>query len=695
MLEDAAQTTVTLLADGQDVILMARSRDHVRELSRRVRDELIRLGLVDDGRAVPLAEGARASVHDLVVIRANDHRAGLANGDIVRVEAIEDDGEVLVRKATGRDPVTGAPVFADRAMRRKALRQADPAYARTVHTAQGGQGTTGLAVVTGNEDRQWLYPAMTRGTDANYAIVMTGSPRKSDPEPGPQAAPELARFDWLERMRAGLPAQVPGDEPEPPDHREAAAVLADVIARDGTELSATEYRQRQLASADHLGLLDAMWQDAIAGPRTERYRQLLLEVVPPAYAAAADESARVTWLWRTLRAVEAAGQDARDVLRGAVDSRALAGARDVAAVIDDRIRKQADVERLVPLPRGRWSDQVPQVDDPAQQKYLSQLAAAMDGREARLGTFTAEQAPEWATGALGPVPAGAGERAGWEAKAAPVAAFREMYGWDSPSEPIGPEPAMAAPEKRAAWHAAAAALGQPADGPGLRARDTGSLLLIRDSYEAETGWAPRFVTPELRSVRAGVQYEELARARAAAEARAAETRGDAEAAERQRGVARAAETLRDWYTARTAELEEAEADYREWEHTTEGSRALAIAADAELRRREPGLALPALASAEPAPVTDAEHAELDYGPGQESRSPAWLDRLAETRPAFREQLAGRQSLRVPDPDPEYGDHGLAWPSLAPRERDAIAQPPAPQMPPAPGLGHQAGLEAGQ
>ena len=76
-----------------------------------------------------------------------------------------------------------------------------------------------------------------------------------------------------------------------------------------------------------------------------------------------------------------------------------------------------------------------------------------------------------------------------------MAAFREMYGWDSPSEPIGPEPAMAAPEKRAAWHAAAAALGQPADGPGLRARDTGSLLLIRDSYEAETGWAPRFVTP--------------------------------------------------------------------------------------------------------------------------------------------------------------------------------------------------------
>lgn len=54
-----------------------------------------------------LAKGARASVHDLVINRVNDHRAGLANGDIVRIEAIEDGGRVLIRKATARDPATG------------------------------------------------------------------------------------------------------------------------------------------------------------------------------------------------------------------------------------------------------------------------------------------------------------------------------------------------------------------------------------------------------------------------------------------------------------------------------------------------------------------------------------------------------------------------------------------------------------
>src|SRR5260370_38038479 len=92
-------------------------------------------------------------------------------------------------------------------------------------------------------------------------------------------------------------------------------------------------------------------------------------------------------------------------MQSAADSRPLTGARDVAAVIDGRIRRQIDIDHLVPLPEGRWSDQVPQVDDPAEQKYLSQLAAAADGRVDRLGPFVAEQRPQWAIEALGAVPA--------------------------------------------------------------------------------------------------------------------------------------------------------------------------------------------------------------------------------------------------------------------------------------------------
>ena len=78
--------------------------------------------------------------------------------------------------------------------------------------------------------------------------------------------------------------------------------------------------------------------------------------------------------------------------------------------------------------------------------------------------------------------------------------------------------------------------------------------------------------------------------------------------------------MRTWYEQRTAELEEADQDYRDWAHATEGARRLAVAADAELRRREPGLALAPRRTAEPAPATEAEHAQLRHG----REAPGWM-----------------------------------------------------------------------
>ena len=66
---------------------------------------------------------------------------------------------------------------------------------------------TGIALVTGSEDRQWLYPAMTRGTDTNMAFVFTTPARPADPQPGTRPAPELDRYERIRRERAGLPAR--------------------------------------------------------------------------------------------------------------------------------------------------------------------------------------------------------------------------------------------------------------------------------------------------------------------------------------------------------------------------------------------------------------------------------------------------------------------------------------------------------
>ena len=56
---------------GKDALLLARTEEQARELSRRVRDDLIRYGLVRSGPEVRLREGAVASVGDLVVARQN------------------------------------------------------------------------------------------------------------------------------------------------------------------------------------------------------------------------------------------------------------------------------------------------------------------------------------------------------------------------------------------------------------------------------------------------------------------------------------------------------------------------------------------------------------------------------------------------------------------------------------------------
>jgi hypothetical protein len=57
---------------GRDVMLMAADWARCRELSARIRDDLIHLGLVDATRTVPIAEGAEASVGDLIICRCND-----------------------------------------------------------------------------------------------------------------------------------------------------------------------------------------------------------------------------------------------------------------------------------------------------------------------------------------------------------------------------------------------------------------------------------------------------------------------------------------------------------------------------------------------------------------------------------------------------------------------------------------------
>ena len=347
--------------------------------------------------------------------------------------------------------------------------------------------------------------------------------------------------------------------------------------------------------------------------------------------------------------------------------------------LDARIRQRVDL--LLPQPQGPWAERVPQLPDPERRAYLAEIAAMMDGRKQRLGQHAAQVAAAWAITALGPVPDDAAVRQEWERKASSIAAYREMYGYNDPGDPIGPEPTRDTPDQRAAWHEAFLALSQ-ASAPDVRAMRDGRLWLIRDTYAVETAWAPRHVGKELRLARLGAINADQSAIRAAAEADAARKAGDHTRAGRHEELAASYRAMADCYQRQETIFVQTMADRQDWEHATAHSRRLAIAADAELRRRHPDLRIKPLHSAEPAPVSDTDREKLTPTSDKKiDEMAAWIRYLAAQRPVFREKIEERQGLTVPSEDPDWGDLGEAFPAWQAPGRDAILQPPKPQITP--------------
>ena len=290
--EEAADLACrAFLADhlsGKDSLLLARTQEQAREMSRRVREDLLHYGLVQRAGEVQLRHQAIASQGDLIVARKNNRRiiAGtpgrwLTNRDVLRLEA-STGRTVTVRRLAGRN-TAGRPLWTAAFELPKAylLRHCDLAYATTAHAAQGRTVNTSHVLVDGLGDRQGLYVAMSRGRDGNYAYCITRIPRAADVRQGSLPAPELARLRKITRQRAALaPEPRAAGEEETAPSRDPAAVLADVLRRDGTVFSATETLRGELANADHLGVLGSIWYDLIRRSQADRFEASLREVLP-------------------------------------------------------------------------------------------------------------------------------------------------------------------------------------------------------------------------------------------------------------------------------------------------------------------------------------------------------------------------------------------------------------------------------
>jgi len=122
------------------------------------------------------------------------------------------------------------------------------------------------------------------------------------------------------------------------------------------------------------------------------------------------------------------------------------------------------------------------------------------------------------------------------------------------------------------------------------------------------------------------------------------------------------------------------ADRKEWEQATAGPRRLAIAADAELRRRHPHQKIEPLRSGEPTAVSDTGREQVS--PGRDEKLTERVTRirdLAAQRQASHAEMDEHPERMVPGEDPVWGELGDAAPNSRTSGPDAILQPPRPEI----------------
>ena len=604
---------------GKDSLLIAATNTQAAELAARVRAELVELGQVEE-HGIELRDGNTAGIGDLVQARRNDHDITdgedrwVANRDVWRVERYtrtrrRSETKVVVRRYLGRDP-DGTRRWSDPfEVRETYFREnAELAYATTVHAAQGRTVDTCHALVSELLDRSLLYVAMTRGCRANYAYIGlqtagghrpphvpdTGQRiqrRGADLRPGTSPADgTTSQDDGQGDMEAAIPEASRIDpDPGAPWAPEAdrLSVLTSILERDSTAPPTLQVLRDEQARVRHMAHLGAIWTDLAAEESGRRYDATLRRALTAEqYQRLSSEDARST-LFRLVRSAELAGHNPDALLTRAVGLRSLDAdphrgrADSISQVLHSRVREIA--HDLLPRPAS-YVERTPPVADPEVGAYLLEVARLRDQGAVELGERAAANPPAWAVEHLGPVPENPQQRADWTHRAGIVAAYRLQYGRTGRSydnDPIGCEPA--APEARADWHDAYAALGKPADQRAMSGASDGELLAIQARHKREVAWAPPHVGAELRQTA-------LARREHQAEASLTRARAQAGAgAERDEllAVAQGHEQLAETLAAREQDLARMDAERARWHEATAQIRELAAEASTELRRRWP------------------------------------------------------------------------------------------------------------
>ncbi|MFF3460458.1 MobF family relaxase [Streptomyces sp. NPDC002730] len=545
------------LADRESVVMTV-TNARATELSREIRTQLVRYGLVEEN-GLPLVDDNRAGVGDLIQTRENDAKLKDSEGRLVlnrrvyRVTGISEDGQLTACRVAGRNDdgterLAGTVTLpSDYVEKNVAL-----AYAGTVNAVQGRTvGYGGYLLVEEGMNRQQMYPGLTRAQRNN---------------------------------RAFCASQVPADE-----HRlqkldqDPLSMMQTAVERDGGELAALQELRESQDWAESIPALEPRWRDYVTEHVRNQYEPQLRQLLSESQYAEMRQQDPST-IYRALREAELAGHDGQQVLQRAITCASMTSPEpdNVTALINWRIERELEHRQPENAPAGHsWSDRTPEIPG-IEGQVAREMAEAMDARRDVLGERLCEEPPEWAVRHLGPVPEDVLDRAEWARRAGTVEGYRELYGIDAPNTAIGRLPAKGAVEQRAAWEAAHSALGRTEDQETLARTSDAALREMVNRYEREKSWAPAHMGEELSEARQLVlRYEEKA---ILAQADADQCTDAAERAELE-AQARGYEDLVANLSERVETMEQIDAARSAWYEETAPAREAAEAARDELDRR--------------------------------------------------------------------------------------------------------------
>lgn len=484
MAEHAVRGHLADMLDGKQALLIVDTNQMAAELSKQVREELVRLGHVAPEVLATLPDGTEVGVGDLIQANNNDGRQRVDPGrdGVYRPVTNKQRYTVIGRDRHGQllaqDEYGAVAHLTDDYVDEHVTL----AYALTNYAAQGVTVDVGRAVTGRDTTRESLYPAITRGRSMNLIYLVT------------QQTPD----EHDQRRIEDTPAQRLADLLTHSEVAEAA-------------LSVRESAEHDLRSFGTIGALMNQVSMRAAGTRNDEILAGLL--TSDQHERLRNEPAYGRML-NKVYAAELDGHDPRALLDEAVGMRSFKNAEELSKVLHWRLGQlleDREPERAADTTAATGVDWTTVADTLAPgevRDYLHALGEVAQERQHNLGQEIAAQPPQWALNRLPEVPdpvEASQERADWEIRAGLVAAYREYRGIPDHQASLGEAPPTEQPFAYSLWRQATEALDPDPTALVWQQKDTTELYRAREAWALELyradEYGPRAVGEDLAATR--------------------------------------------------------------------------------------------------------------------------------------------------------------------------------------------------